>query len=523
MASFCIVANSFIKFNIFIIYSIIMLIPSDALCNNVNGCSESCGIEFINNKVYGCDGVWYNDGLDNAEYLCNRGYHICTSYTEAETLGLTKDECTSNTIIQPNHFYISRQSSSGGLLCDNTGTNDLFGCASSTDTGWIYFGDDNNPINCGPFSATLSTESAGTQEAWRYGWEPWGGVDDHENEIKYIEHRHNQREIGTSDNWEFTNETYGGVLCCSNTNIQTTLYTTTETILECDGCSDDASCDVEFVADAIYGCGGIWNKGGIENGEYLCNNGYEICPDGDIASTMGLTHDICKNKPKANHFYASSAHSYPDNNDINDNDKCTNYNLENSSKPLGYDDVFGCGFSNEGWIHTTYVNCGSFSSKIEWGVLDEAKYGWELRDIDQQNELKAIRHTYKRNTNDIYGGVLCCKKPNKTDGLLWEPWHIEKQDTHSCKISTGCTQTIGLITCDIEFIPNRIYGCGGKFENRGIQNGEWICRNGYSICSTDTIVEQYGLTKEMCASYPKQNHFYASYSSTDNSIFCHDT
>eukprot|EP01084_Bolivina_argentea_P053235 97733_1 len=515
--------SSFLVLQIYILLSFWLTISTSA-CITSNGCStsSSCVVEFIENKIYGCDGVWYREGLQNAEYLCGNEYHICSSYTEAQNLGLTKDICTSTSLIPTNYFYATHQSSSGSLYCDDIGTDDIFGCASGTDGNWLFFGDSNNQVNCGPLAAALSTDSAGSGKGWIYGWEPWGEQSD-QHELLHLEHRHTKTNV-EGEHWEYTNNTVGGVLCCMNNVIETTLYTTTDVpiITECSGCDDSATCDVEFVLDAIYGCGGIWEEAGIENAEQLCGEGYEICHDGDIAEQMGLTKDDCYNKPKENHFYASSARSYGWG-------ECELYNIENVSKSLGYDNVFGCGNSNEGWIKTQWVNCGSFGSQIEWDAIsNEYKYGWQIRDIDDLNELKAVRHLNNMNSDQIFGGALCCKSntianmSNDNDNE-WDIWHINKNDdSHSCKVSTGCTQTNGLVTCDIEFIPNRVYGCGGKFEDTGISNGDWICRNGYSICSTTDIVESYGLTKEMCASYPKNNHFYASYSSTLNGYTCID-
>eukprot|EP01084_Bolivina_argentea_P253765 426397_1 len=381
-------------------HTIICLRLSHAICNIGNGCSSSasCAVEFIDNTIYGCDGIWYKDGMQNAEYLCGNGYHVCTSYLEADNLGLTKEMCTDSSLIPKNYFYASHQSSSGALTCTDYGNDDVFGCGSGSD-GWLYFGDTNNVINCGPFGAMISTLSVGGGLGWVYGWEPWGGSD--EREMLQIEHRYKQEKMG--NDWVFTNKTVGGALCCMDTKIETTLYTTTETpvIIECDGCSVTATCDVEYVSNTIFGCGGTWEDAGIENAEYLCADGYEICHDGDIAASMGLTKDDCLNKGKVDYFYASSAHSYGDH-------SCENINLENSSKSLGYNDVYGCGDSNTGWIRSAWVSCGSFTSKIEYDMFDESLYGWEIRDYDNNNELKGIKHLTKPNTNEIMGGVLCC-------------------------------------------------------------------------------------------------------------------
>ena len=153
----------------FVIISIFVFYFIETSCGN---CLNDNAVEFVEDKVYGCSGVWYNDGIDNAEYLCGNGFHICTSHIEASNLGLTKDLCTSTSILKDNEFFVSRQSSSGYVTCDDIGTDDLFGCGSVNNDGWLYFGTQDNTVNCGPFGATLSTIS-GREHAWKYGWEPW--------------------------------------------------------------------------------------------------------------------------------------------------------------------------------------------------------------------------------------------------------------------------------------------------------------------------------------------------------------
>ena len=92
---------------------------------------------------------------------------------EASNLGLTYNLCTSSSLIPKNYFFATHQSSSGALTCDDQGADDIFGCGSDTDGGWLYFGDTGNPVHCGPFGASLSTLSAGGGQGWIYGWEPW--------------------------------------------------------------------------------------------------------------------------------------------------------------------------------------------------------------------------------------------------------------------------------------------------------------------------------------------------------------
>ena len=79
--------------------------------------------------------------------------------------------------------------------------------------------------------------------------------------------------------------------------------------MEGNGCNlDKASCDIEYVANAVYGCGG--NVGsmanpGIPNGVDLCGTGYSICNSFSDLSNLNLTKTVCENKTPVNKFYAS--------------------------------------------------------------------------------------------------------------------------------------------------------------------------------------------------------------------------
>eukprot|EP01084_Bolivina_argentea_P021610 40148_1 len=87
---------------------------SKSTCNN-QGCSleATCDVEFVAEAVYGCGGVWLDPGVANGEYLCGDGYTMCDDHVYASSLGLTQELCLNSTLIQPNHFYASLQSSSG--------------------------------------------------------------------------------------------------------------------------------------------------------------------------------------------------------------------------------------------------------------------------------------------------------------------------------------------------------------------------------------------------------------------------
>ena len=123
------------------------------------------------------------------------------------------------------------------------------------------------------------------------------------------------------------------------------------------GCSDSASCDVEFVADQVYGCGGIWTHKGVANGEYLCGDGYTICVDADQASGLGLTSELCSSTSiELNNYYVSLAGA-----DSSGSDQytCTEDGINN---------LFGCANpDSDAWIitdSTEIINCGPFGKYL---------------------------------------------------------------------------------------------------------------------------------------------------------------
>eukprot|EP01084_Bolivina_argentea_P183315 316349_1 len=189
---------------------------SSAQCN---GCSAlaTCDVEFVDNAVYGCGGIWENKGIINGQYLCADGYSICPSSSDASLLGLTYESCTSSSI-PPNAFYASLQSSSGSLTCDSVGINDIFGCANPIDSDEyvFYFGSPPSAdafTNCGPLGAQLSTDCNG---CWKYGWQPWSETSSQgSDELTGTRHLYAQTETSPgSGNWYRTTENLGGVLCC---------------------------------------------------------------------------------------------------------------------------------------------------------------------------------------------------------------------------------------------------------------------------------------------------------------------
>eukprot|EP01084_Bolivina_argentea_P084117 152223_1 len=371
---------------------------SQSECTNGDGCSMygSCDVEFVDDAVYGCGGIWEDDGVESGAYLCGEGYTICADDATATDLGLTNALCTSTDLIDTNYFYTSLQGSSDATTCDGGGNNNIFGCGSGSDDGFIDFNTD-----CTSFGGKISTVSAGDGNGWKYGWQPWG--DNTYDELIQTTHLTTQTSSNGVD-YEHTNVTVGGVLCCkynessiSTTSFFSSISDTMET--GCDGCSGSAVCDIEF-SEYVFGCSGSWSEMGIDNAEYLCGENYMICSDGDYAEELGLTEEDCLALPDDNYFYASSANSLG-------NLECQDNTTANMT--MGYNDIFGCGNSNSenNWICTTEnycgaMDCGVFTSQISWNSAGAEHYGWNPWGIDDSNELDAVTHSGE------IGGVLCC-------------------------------------------------------------------------------------------------------------------
>lgn len=162
---------------------------------------------------------------------------------------------------------------------------------------------------------------------------------------------------------------------------------------ECQGCSIFSTCDIEFVNNKVYGCGGIWDN----DASYLCNDGYEICPSSKYASKLGLTRDLCINSKQLqqDYFYMSL--------ETIDNDE-NNIFMTNDI----YNEILGCANTNsDSWL---FINRNGrddnvFGAQLSIGDSDEAwKFGWYINGDE-------ITHTYsdKSVNRNIMGGVLCCQ------------------------------------------------------------------------------------------------------------------
>eukprot|EP01084_Bolivina_argentea_P077705 140974_1 len=185
----------------YLVLSSIFILSTQSTCLNGNGCSvnATCDAEFVDNTVYGCSGNWQDDGIDNdgTKDLCGIDYEVCEDPGYAEQIGLTLELCTDPNIVPANMFFASKASSGGSLFCDDEGDNDVFGCASATDDGWLYIIDSfNDTIDCGPFGAALTSDII-INGAGKYGWK----VDQNSVDRERDTINHNMT-------------AGGGVLCC---------------------------------------------------------------------------------------------------------------------------------------------------------------------------------------------------------------------------------------------------------------------------------------------------------------------
>ena len=224
--------------------------------------------------------------------------------------------------------------------------------------------------------AMLTTQTSNNGEGWKEGWEPWA---DPWNELdEVIATRHLKTQLcdppESTNNCQRTDTVKGGVLCClEQTDAPTTTSTTAETNtgsaidttttsnsgpdLSCstsNGCGQFATCDYEFVENEVYGCGGSpWENNGVSNGEYLCGDGFSICPSADRAAELGLTSDLCLSPSiQTDYYYVSLAGA-------------DGSSTESSTCVQGGENnLFGCTNPATDFVTTESINCGPFGMYI---------------------------------------------------------------------------------------------------------------------------------------------------------------
>jgi len=163
----------------------------------------------------------------------------------------------------------------------------------------------------------------------------------------------------------------------------------------CKGCSSFSTCDVTYVKNEVYGCGGTWSQPGINSAADLCEDGYEICDNYNNFKNLGLTYNLCTNLGLNNYFYVSKQEL---NNKLYG---CTNYQND-----------LCINIQNNNNLNNDY---GAFLSVENY---DAWEYGWYLWDGIIKNQTKDVtnyvRHIYSdiSKGGDIMGGVLCCRNKN---------------------------------------------------------------------------------------------------------------
>ena len=513
-------------------------------CNIANGCNDTnpstyCDIEFIPRSVYGCATTW--DDVSNINNACGEGYKICDDESYAQYLGLTNDLCSSY-YIPTNAFYAGYVSES---LNDNTCVNgnmstgnNIFGCSSPL-TSWV-----NDTNNCGVLTSVLNSNGI-FGEGSQFGWNLTDPSRINE-ELFYV-----SKSL-------VSNQNYGGVLCCLDgtkyptetptnqptltpiTLGPTTGFTDSElnswnrwsaehvstTCSDTSACANNAlvSCDVEFLPNLVYGCSGLWENTGIQNGEWICGEDYEICNQMEQLNYVGLTKEICSTYPPFGKFYATRITSY-------NGHTCYEGSPDGtySTDPWPGNNVFGCALDD---INNPYYTisrmiddnvdfqCDPLTALIginEYGSNTYTNNGWSFP--SWENIASNERWGVYKTAHNIGGGVMCCKKRELvnitrifTDNDInnWEPFSVEYDKKGKCNTYGGCTRTTNDATCDVEFVKDKIYGCGGEWENSGIESGNYLCRQGYHICSRMEELIDLGLTKEMCSTYPEKGNFYGT-------------
>jgi hypothetical protein len=161
----------------------------DAMVPN-NGCADGTRellasvSEFP--KVAGCNGSWTIPGLTatgpgTATSLCAEGWHVCGGASEFRGAG---GLCALGT--DSSYLYVTAQQSSGGLVCTDSGSNELFGCGFALGL--------QATSTCLPLDTAIGTDTAATNGPWDVGLNDAG-----------------ERDAVTKAAGP------GGVLCCGNT------------------------------------------------------------------------------------------------------------------------------------------------------------------------------------------------------------------------------------------------------------------------------------------------------------------
>jgi hypothetical protein len=174
------------------------------------GCSDGTREGFADTTLYasiaGCSGGWSVIGVKNAagvqcsrvagnsssnptgsgcaaDDLCAKGWHICA--TSAEVSTKSGGSCSGITTTS-DLFFVTRQSGTGNMLCESSGSNDLFGCGT--------VGDAPDSTTCAPLDRFSNNLCASLSTDWDCGGDVYREAE-------------NVRKAASAG---------GGVLCCKD-------------------------------------------------------------------------------------------------------------------------------------------------------------------------------------------------------------------------------------------------------------------------------------------------------------------
>jgi hypothetical protein len=152
---------------------------------NVAACAGGFWVAGVGLPIPTCDRQGGDDGLlpdgmgCSIEDLCAEGWHLCTSRQEVSAAGLA--DCDAEA--WDGQFFATSQSGEGANTCNDTGTNDVFGCG---DVGYSMVS------GCAPLNRSTGNLCVSVPG-------PWSCSEDAYDEVSYLV------KPGPDD---------GGALCC---------------------------------------------------------------------------------------------------------------------------------------------------------------------------------------------------------------------------------------------------------------------------------------------------------------------
>jgi hypothetical protein len=93
--------------------------------------------------------------------LCAVGWHVCDSPADVTNSAGIASACSDPAQFPAQTFFITRQSGSGSLACDNVGNNDVFGCGN--------LGTATSQASCLPINRTVGAGCSNLGNGWACG------------------------------------------------------------------------------------------------------------------------------------------------------------------------------------------------------------------------------------------------------------------------------------------------------------------------------------------------------------------